>query len=41
MKDLEVQLELSMEEIEAIDHGIQGEVIVLYNRMFVVLYIIS
>lgn len=41
MEDLEVLLELPMEEIETIDHGLQREVIVLYNRMLVVLYINS
>ena len=35
MKDHGFQFELSVVEIAAIDHGLEGEVIVLHNQMFV------
>ena len=35
MEDHEDQMQVPVVEIEAIDHGLQGEVIVLYTRMLV------
>ena len=39
MEDYGLQFELPVVGFAAIDHGLQGEVIVLQNQMFVFLYI--